>query len=87
MQVPPATGHSKTLVVPLEVVSAVGVKRCFDVAAAGPGEAAAGAAGVEVEGERGVEPGAGGDLGAVARVDGDRHVMARGGVERHVAER
>ena len=68
MQVPPATGHSNTLVVPLEVVSAVGVKRSLTLQRAGPGEAAAGAAGVEVEGERRVEPGAGRDLGAVARV-------------------
>ena len=49
MQVPPATGHSKTFVVPLEAPTAVGVKRLLTVHVAGPGEAAAGAAGVEVE--------------------------------------
>ena len=36
MQVPPATGHSKTLVVPLEVVSAVGVKRSLTLQLPGP---------------------------------------------------
>ena len=49
MQVPPATGHSNTFVVPLEGVSAVGVNRSVTLQVPGPGEAAAGAAGVEVE--------------------------------------
>ena len=31
MQLPPATGHSKTFVVPLEAVADVGVNRCLTV--------------------------------------------------------
>ena len=86
MQVPPATGHSKTLVVPLEVVSAVGVKRSLTLQVPGPVKPPPVPQVSKSKRERGVEPGAGGDLGPVARVDGDRHAWLDGGVDRHVAE-
>ena len=36
MQVPPATGHSNTFVVPLAVATAVGVKRSLTLQSPGP---------------------------------------------------
>ena len=36
MQLPPATGHWKTLVEPLEVAVVVGVKRCLTLQVPGP---------------------------------------------------
>ena len=85
-QLPPPTGHSNTVAVPLDGRHRGRRVRLRDRAGARAGEATTGSAGAERECEGRVDPRARRELCAGTGVDGDRHVLAHGRVDRHRAE-